>query len=352
MKLVKPRKNIDHSKRCKRFHVTLGWELTALGLALAVFMTLVFLSGPPPKSKEDHEYTNPNSFKKNKVSESEVTASQIPSSFCTAGCDVTSNNEEQNSRNISNNFYKDKRDLNAQEGVWRASNVMAFFSLVMTVLTIAGVYLLVLTWKATQSTMKFASETLDQSRVATKAAIDAATATERATNETMKAQKAHIFPLLTARFDEEAFTGGIPLSGQVRQIKSKIIVEVRVCNLGKTPVRGGTVTSRKMSDKNTEVKRPFNALAAGQESTVLRQIKYSLSELIDFGRESSEIITVSEFVDIDGNTPPVLAGWGDIQFTDSNNRKIARQTLAGLDTADQLALIKNVEVAVRYVEAT
>lgn len=171
MKLVSARKKINYSKKCTRFHVTFGWELAILGIVILTVFTLYRLSNPPPISKEDHEYANPSSLEALGVSPAKVTASQKPSPACVVSCEARSDYQGQSREAISNNFYKDKRDLNAQEGVWRASNVMAFYSLVMAALTAFGIYLLVLTWQATQSTLRLASETLKQSNEATEATI-------------------------------------------------------------------------------------------------------------------------------------------------------------------------------------
>lgn len=76
---------------------------------------------------------------------------------CSDCCTRADNEEERR-----NEFIASKRDLNAQEGVWRASNLMAILTGFATIIGVAGIYLLKATLDATNSTLKVAQESNDE----------------------------------------------------------------------------------------------------------------------------------------------------------------------------------------------
>lgn len=222
MKLVSSKKN--RIKPYTGFRVTRGWEILALLLLIPIW----FVSCAPPISKESHEYINPNTFKENAVSGVQVAISQVPSASCSTDCNTSPKDEQQSSWNISNGFFKDKRDLNAQEGVWRASNITAFYSLVMAALTAIGVYLLALTWRATQDTMRFASDSLEQARLATDASNRTAESAEEALAQTHLATEIELQPYLSFEY-----VGARIVACELPDFDIEITIRVR--NSGKTP---------------------------------------------------------------------------------------------------------------------
>lgn len=203
-------------------------------LAIVLFIPVLFVSCAPPESKENHDYVNPKTLQENNVSAIEVVVRQHPSPACSVGCEADTDNQEDSARSISNEFYKNKRDLNAQEGVWRASNVTAFYAFVMSLLTAIGLYLLAKTWRATQLTMNFAHETLEQSVLATKAA-------NRTTDAAVNAEKANLFMTFKVKLTGKKETGDTKKDKALAKYRTYKVQPI-LKNFGKTPATDVTVT--------------------------------------------------------------------------------------------------------------
>lgn len=81
---------------------------------------------------------------------------------------------ESNDKDTALSYLSDARDLAAQEGVWRASNIIAIIAAIQTFIGAAGLIALWYTLKATRATLEEAKSTTLQARLATKAANDTA----------------------------------------------------------------------------------------------------------------------------------------------------------------------------------
>lgn len=129
------------------------WVKIALGAGLFLLLcviaaVLLVVSVPPPTSIEESEYTQASAESNEKKTDFGVLASDSHDG-CTA-CDANAKSAEQK----RNEFVASKRDLNAQEGVWRASNAMAYLTALATIIGVVGLYLLNKTLAATQETLK------------------------------------------------------------------------------------------------------------------------------------------------------------------------------------------------------
>lgn len=146
----------DHDLQIRRIYTLM---IRAFGLfALAIIAVILFrlLSMPPPTSAEnsDYTYTYGDTDKQDTIKD---TSESCANEHCSACCTSAENEEESR-----NKFIASKRDLNAQEGVWRASNLMAILTGFATIIGVAGIYLLKATLDATNSTLKVAQESNDE----------------------------------------------------------------------------------------------------------------------------------------------------------------------------------------------
>lgn len=112
----------------------------------------------------------------------------------------------------SKEFVSSKRELNAQEGVWRASNALAYFTAIATVIGVIGLFLLRETLLATRRTLE--------------ATVVGANAANRTADAAQSAETAHLFAKLKINF-----------IGSKGSEKTRAEANVYLFNAGKTPAK-------------------------------------------------------------------------------------------------------------------
>jgi len=231
-------------------------SLRTIGIVVVVGLfisALLLVSVPPPTSLEKREYTyTPSNASPN---ESVEGASPGETNQCTAYCGANADSDEQQ----RNEFVSSKRDLNAQEGVWRASNAMAISTAIATVIGVVGVYLL-------RQTLVATSETLAATRIGADAAIRSAKAAEAA-------EGAHLFVTANVEFAPFCAMGPPRRSGQWAYYpnKEQLSLEFFIQNLGKTPARNivcGVFVFWAHIAKTRQTTRPIDLLAAGGKALI------------------------------------------------------------------------------------
>lgn len=183
-------------------------------MAVASIGTVLFLSAPPERDHEDRQY-------------SECTGRYAGSPSCNEivldGIDQVEKQHKapSNSGQESNNFIKDKRDLNAQEGMWRATYVLAIFTLLQVFIGVIGVYII-------GRTLAQTTEVLTEARKTTKAANDA-------TEEARRANVLQLKPYIRIADAKIVFQK----TALNRLLKDTIRVKITVIfeNIGKTPAK-------------------------------------------------------------------------------------------------------------------
>ena len=109
-----------------------------------------------------------------------------------------------------NEFIKDKRDLNAQEGMWRAAFLVVVISVMQFIVGCCGLWVLLRNLKSTNK---------------------AITAADRTANTAELAERAWVYLVLSVEHDKD-----YPVDNIYTQInKSNFIIKSRVVNYGKTP---------------------------------------------------------------------------------------------------------------------
>lgn len=286
----------------------------------------------PAYSAENEKYTYPGCSEPDESGKQIVIGSEQSEKQSKKSNSVT--NEKLKCQQELSTFIKDKRDLNAQEGMWKAAVYLVGFTAFQTLFGIVGLIFIYRTLSATRAT-------LVQTGFAATAAQESAAAE-------MKAQKAHVLPMLSANF-----RGANSANNGIETLTSRkrfVDISIAVKNFGNTPVRGGTVTSRKTIENASEIKKHFKALSSGQESDELRVIEFETMQLFTNQANINEVLTVIEFIDIDGDPSDIIAAWGDIKFIDKNGRSISIGKIRGMDATQALLAIDSVDVVVSYVE--
>jgi len=146
----------------------------------------------------------------------------------------------------ANTVVSEIRDIHAQEGMWRATNLVAILTIFQVLIGIVGLALLFQTLKATQKTIDFGretlritQETLRQTKETAGQVEQTTQAANRSANAAEKAEKAYVYPLVKAKFTNVQSSGqdGARPAAYKREIELKISVR----NFGRTPTRGGKI---------------------------------------------------------------------------------------------------------------
>lgn len=247
---------------------TTSWGILGAAGVIAAFLILLtpifYLSFSPPESEEPRPYVQ-----HDQEAEKEKKAISVPDTFVGCGqqlyvCD-SNNNRNQSQLEKENEFIKDKRDLNAQEGVWRASNTVASYAFIQAVLTAIGVYLLFRTLDATSKTVRLTRETLDQAlKVSAISAetLDQArkttTAANRAANETTIRNQIELQPYFRVKL--------VDLNVRTTpDMWDWLVIKLELINIGKTYASDVVVTFNDMKSQ-----------ASGIDSTGVK-VQYTLN---------------------------------------------------------------------------
>ena len=107
-----------------------------------------YISDPPKRGNEIRDYVECKA--ENTYAESCIAVTESTADLTKAGNASNDNADPANSEKYGpNKFIKDKRDLNAQEGMWRATNLLAFYTLLQIFLGAIGLIVVALTLKQT-----------------------------------------------------------------------------------------------------------------------------------------------------------------------------------------------------------
>lgn len=169
-----------------------------------------YLSSPPSKGSEPRQYTECRNINAN-----DYLCSRLGSQgeYQTD----TEYKKSNSAQYIPKEFIKDKRDLNAQEGMWRATNLLGYLTVFQVFIGIITVGVVGYTLLQTREILTEAKETTRQAGLSTKAAIRTAEAAENA-------ELAHVFFTVKPKF----------LDPNNRTI-SKVSTELVLKNHGKSP---------------------------------------------------------------------------------------------------------------------
>ncbi len=152
-------------------------------LATIAALSLLYLSGPPKRGEEYRQY-------------SECSKRYSDKSGCVVALPPFKNGDSSEENRVKtgspeykpNGFIKDKRDLNAQEGMWRATNTLAVFTLIQIFIGFGGLYLIGKTLYETRDILDEARKTTRQAALATEAADKTAQAAENAERAFLEVQ--------------------------------------------------------------------------------------------------------------------------------------------------------------------
>ncbi len=141
--------------------------IVAIGgtMLLSALAAIEYLSDPPDKGEESRQYAEC----------ADIKAYQEGCKFIgTAGEDSSEEdtNQAHDKQYGPNPFIKDKRDINAQEGMWRATNFLSFLTLLQIFIGVAGVALIYRTLIATEDAVREASEATKLANATMEASID------------------------------------------------------------------------------------------------------------------------------------------------------------------------------------
>ena len=131
----------------------------AIGLLSILFIVLVsFLSWPPSKGDNagHYEYIHPNSANQETSTRTIATEGENKANDENA---VPSN--QQQGKQSLNQFNKDKRDVNAQEGMWRATNAVVILAYIQAIIGLGTMIFLVMTFRTQRSELGQAKRSAD-----------------------------------------------------------------------------------------------------------------------------------------------------------------------------------------------
>ncbi len=128
-------------------------------LALPVVLGMFFLSLPPEKGQEAGQYEYVEAHSKS----DEVSCTKGSNDHCSSNQDAESSQEEQHA---VNQFRKDKRDINAQEGMWRAANALVVLTIIQVLVGACTVYFLIVTFRTQRSELGQAKRSANAAEVA------------------------------------------------------------------------------------------------------------------------------------------------------------------------------------------
>ena len=154
---------VRYSRLVNKIYIRIAAALFALAL---IYSAIHGLSGPPAVSIENREYSECHEYEPHGDSCIDTTSESKANQEET----TAESNSSAKPEYLPNKFIQEKRDLNAQEGVWRASNVTARYAFFQSVIGVIGIFLIYFTYKETGKVLDEARKTTHQAALATKAA--------------------------------------------------------------------------------------------------------------------------------------------------------------------------------------
>lgn len=160
-------------KATKRYLLTKKWidadtcKVVSLSIVLLViFFPVGFLSLPPGKSYEGREYAEC----KEPTSDPEFCVEFVSVAAPVIERNHTFDRGEKKSQfynQKAGDFIKNKRSINAQEGAWRATNLIAILTIFQVMIGFLGLWFLLKTLRATAEALLYTKDTLKEARIAT-----------------------------------------------------------------------------------------------------------------------------------------------------------------------------------------
>ena len=196
-------------------------KITCRGLAiaialLAVGVSLGYLSRPPERGIESRHYSECRDDKAGVESCLTVKPLKGHKQIAKDGQASSSSTAYE-----PNEFIKDKRDINAQEGMWRATNLVAFYALFQTIFGGISLLLIFFTLRATRDALVHTRDTLNSTN---KALVQSRNATEIARKESLP----YVFVQIRTEFVDEA--------GKFSELPTNFAnTKISVKNFGKSP---------------------------------------------------------------------------------------------------------------------
>lgn len=193
-------------------HFSLALIFSA-SLFFSFYLANEFLSIPPSEGSEGSDYSETrdqaakNDLFKKLSGESEENTE-------------TDQAEPQPSNNVANKFIREKRDLNAQEGMWKATNLLGFLTVIQAWIGLIAVAVVAYTLLQTGEILREARQATYQAGLATKAAKDTVAETRIAT-----------FTRGANVLLEAVEIGANPEKG------TELNLVIKYCNFGETPAK-------------------------------------------------------------------------------------------------------------------
>lgn len=301
--------------------VLVGWVFFGAGSLYFMFGYLGDLGSPAP-SASIHEQTAAEQASKIINSKLGKTGGMPLQTQKHKGSDKK---EQAKEKKTPLDYLSDARDLDAQEGVWKASRVIAIVALVQTFIGLGGLILVYGTLKATQDTFREARKATRFAALATKAAVKTAEAAERT-------ERAYLFVDFECEFARGQSLGTNTLiadggseEGKTIQ-KGAFIIRPVVRNYGKTPAVNVSLQSH--CDKRGEIDwRQRN------QSETVETIK-NIVIPADGSRYVGEILgnTYWYVGQVDGRLPEpaFLRAWVFVDYGDINGEEYSSITEANI----------------------
>jgi len=260
----------------------LGLEVLVIGSIVVIHM-FFSLSRPPHINELDRGSNYTETYEEYSTTQTRVTGAekekQVP---------AIQNSHTEQEQSTQKNFRLENivdPDLSAQEGMWRATNALAYITVVQTFLGALGLAVLIWTLSATRGMLAEAGKT-------TKAAVRAAEASENS-------ERAHIYTLGTFGDIGKIEDRRIRFYGHMKEVWLKVFVQ----NYGATPARNTTCRLRQINSKITQQKAGFvNLGVLGHRDTPhCRNFRIPLNrELLDTTGVGQAITSTVEYTDVFG----------------------------------------------------
>ena len=225
-----------------------------------------------------------------------------------------------------NEFNKEKRDINAQEGMWRAANALVFLTYIQVIVGGATVLLVIFTYKTQRRELHAANRAADVAELAS---------------------KPYVYPKIHASFAPDHSFVKNGKTFQIPKFNKTVTIQFGVINYGKSPARSGTMTTLLVGENggnSTSRMDWFDALPASSEFERLRSEDVAATGYYKpFNQSKPDFIAVVEFFDSKGKETKNLV-WGYVFFIDKYDAVISDNDFVSLNQSDLRQKIRGVKV--------
>jgi len=260
----------------------LGLEVLAIAAIVAVHM-FFSLSRPPHIDELDRRSSHTETYEEYSTTQNRVSGIENQEQEAT-----TQNSHTEQERSTQKHFRLENildPDLSAQEGMWRATNALAYITVAQTLLGALGLAVLIWTLSATRGMLAEASKT-------TGAAVRAAEASENA-------ERAHIYTLGTFGSIDKIEDRRVHIYPYMQDVWLKIFVQ----NAGATPARNAVCRLQQVNSKIAEQKTGVVNLGVlgNRDTPHCRNFRIPLNrELLDTTGIGQAVVSTVTYTDVFG----------------------------------------------------